>query len=304
MVLQQGAGFANTTTNKVKTHAPAPGGAGKHRAGGVEMGHRQAMAVMLDWFQNGDIDLWNFCVLERGMLGHERPRDRGEVERSLGWAWVKNNAGRDVYIRPARGASWPIVFLDDLPPRKARGIAAKYAALVIETSANNCQVWICVGRPLSESERSIVQRSLVARVGADPASVSGDHFGRAVGYRNRKSGRNDFTVRVLAATDGAALDPSLHLIQAPAAPPPGVGPCVFTPYASESESESEKEFRYCLARLGWARSRGRDPSGEVDFLIANLADRAIERGKRKRRADAVEYAKKTVQRAMAMQNAG
>ena len=184
------------------------------------MSHKQAMGQMLDWFETAGVNSWNFCVLDRGMLGHERPRDRPEVERSLGWAWVKNQAGHDVYIRPARGQSWPVVFLDDLPPRKACGIARKYAALVVETSSGNCQVWIRTMRPLSEPERATVQRSLVARVGADPMSVSGDHFGRAAGFRNRKKGRDDFVVRVLEASGGAALDPSPHLlIEAPALSP-------------------------------------------------------------------------------------
>lgn len=269
------------------------------------MSYRDEMNQMLVWFQASGVDAWNFSVLDKGMLGHERSRDRSEVERSLGWGWVKNNAGHDVYIRPARGVSHPIVFLDDLPPRKAKGIAHKYGALVVETSAGNCQVWVRTIRPLSESERATVQRALAALIGADPMSVSGDHFGRAAGYRNRKVGRNDFLVRVLEASDGALLDPSPHLIESPALPAPGGWRAVFTSFAGAgggAKSESEREFRYCLARLGWARSRGRDLSGEIDFLVANLADRAIERGKRKRRADAVEYAKKTVERAMAMQD--
>lgn len=257
---------------------------------------------MLDWFQTAGIDAWNFCVLDRGMLGHERARDRAEVEKSLGWGWVKNQNGHDVYIRPARGRGWPIVFLDDLPPRKARGIARKYASMVIETSADNCQVWTRVAHSLSEPERATVQRSLVSLVGADPGSASGDHFGRAVGYCNRKRGRADFVVRVLLATNGAALDPSRHLVPESSAlsPASGRGGAVFTssPLGSgNAKSASENEYRYCLARLGWAKGKGRDMSGEFAFLIGNLADRAIERGKRKTRAEALIYAEKTVLRA-------
>jgi hypothetical protein len=265
------------------------------------MSHKQSMSVMLDWFHAVGVDSWNFSVLDKGMLGHERSRNRDEVERSLGWGWVKNQSGHDVYIRPARGHDWPVVFLDDLPPRKARGIAKKYGAMVVETSRENCQVWVRTIRPLSETERATVQRSLVARVGADPMSASGDHFGRAVGFRNRKRGRDDFCVRVLLATNGAALDPDPHLVEASSPSRPiGAARAVFTGLGSgEAKSESEREYRYCLARLGWAKSRGRDPVGEFAYLVGNIADRAVERGKRKTRADALVYAEKTVLRAAA-----
>ena len=274
---------------------------GARRRQEAEMGHKEAMAVMLDWFQSSGVDSWNFSVLDRGMLGHDRARDRAEVEKSLGWGWVKNNAGHDVYIRPARGVSHPVVFLDDLPPRKALGIARKYGSLVVETSANNCQVWVRVSRPLSEPERSTVQRSLIRLVGADPMSVSGDHFGRAVGYCNRKKGRDDFVVRVLEASAGAALDPAPYLVETLAlSPAGGRGGAVFTPSplsSGDAKSESEREYRYALARLDWAKRRGRDPAGEFAYLVGNIADRAVERGKRKTRAEALIYAEKTVLRA-------
>lgn len=266
------------------------------------MGHKQAMSLTLNWFQGSGVDAWNFCVLDKGMIGHERSRDRAEVERSIGWAWVKNQTGHDVYLRPARGIAWPVVFLDDLSPRVAQGIARKYASLVIETSAGNCQVWIRALRALPESDRSSVQRSLVARVGADPGSVSGDHFGRAAGYRNCKKGRNGFVVKVLTASDGTPLDPSPHLSVVPVLPPLRGGGAVFTPFplsgGGGAKSESEREYRYCLARLGWALRKGRDPVGEIDYLVANIADRAVERGKRKTRVEAIAYAEKTVARAV------
>ncbi len=266
------------------------------------MSHKDAMSTMLNWFQNAGVHSWNFCVLDKGMLGHERPRDRDEVGRSLGWAWVKNQNGRDVYIRPARGQSWPVVFLDDLSPRRARGIAHKYASLIVETSQDNCQAWVRTTRHLSEPDRALVQRSLASLVGADPMSTSGDHFGRAAGYCNRKKGRNDFCVWVLEATDGTSLDPSPHLIKPSALPAPAGRRAVFTPSplsTSGAKSESEREYRYCLARLDWAQRRGRDPAGEMDYLVGNIADRAVERGKRKSWAEAIAYAEKTVARAMA-----
>ena len=67
-----------------------------------------------------------------------------------------------------------------------------------------------------------------------------------------------------------------------------------------SGSESEREFRYALARLSWAARTGRDVAGEVPFLVANIADRAAEREKRGHgtRAACVQYAEATVRRAL------
>ena len=140
----------------------------------------------LDWFEAHDIGAWNFCVLDRGMIGHERPRDRAEVLKSAGWGWVKNKGGHDVYMRPARGQSWPYIFLDDLGRALARQISKKYAALVVETSSQNFQVWVATTTALDEQARAAVQTQIAAKIGADMGSVSGEHFGRAPGYKNCK----------------------------------------------------------------------------------------------------------------------
>lgn len=272
----------------------------------------EQMSEALSWFESVGVNLWNFCVLERGMVGHERARDAAEVRKSCGWAWVKNREGRDVYIRPARGlVDWPIVFLDDLPPKKALAISQKYTSMVIETSRANCQVWIATTEPLDESQRGQVQGRLLRLVGADPGSVSGEHFGRAPGYKNRKPGRGGWLVRVLAATSGARLDASPHLMTPTPTARPMAGPSlpqggagVFMGYGanagSDGAGESEREYRYALARFGWAIRTGRDPSGEVLYLVANVADRAAARGKSGHgtRERYVQYAEMTVHKAL------
>ena len=269
----------------------------------------EQMSQAIEWFESVDIGLWNFVVLDRGMVGHDRQRDASEIRRSCGWAWVKNREGRDVYIRPARGLDWPIVFLDDLPPKKALAISQKYAAMVVETSRQNCQVWIATTEPLDETARARVQGRLLTLVGADPGSKSGEHFGRAPGFKNHKPGRAGWVVRVIAASVGARLDASPYLTPArltagPSLPQGGAGG--FTGYgvsrASESAAagESEREYRYCLSRFGWALRTGRDPSGEVPYLVANLSDRAAMRGKAGRgtRERCVQYAEITVAKAL------
>ena len=270
--------------------------------------YQQALVRALDWFSAAEVDRWNFAVLtERGMLGHERARDRDEVFKCSGWGWVKNGEsdGRNIYMRPAKGSSWPIVFLDDIGPRTSLGIARKYAALVVETSLNNCQVWVKCNRALDEASRCFVQRSLATKIGADAHSVSGDHFGRAPGYKNRKPGRNAFTVNILSSTDGSVLHVSPYLLSGqdsnvatrtrPSLTPPLRGRVRSHSPGPNAESESENEFRFCLARFRWALEKSRDPHGEVEFLMQNLLERAIARGKRSPDA----YASTTVSKALA-----
>lgn len=262
--------------------------------------YQRALACVLNWFESAGVAAWNFAVLtDRAMLGHERPRDRCEVMKSSGWAWVKNREeGCNIYMRPSRGPSWPVILLDDLSSRKAIGIARKYSCLAIETSRDNCQCWIKCNRAMNESERASVQGRLAKLVGADPGSVSGEHFGRAAGFRNRKDGRGDFLVRVLVATSGVSLDVSPYIASEPSMPCPSPGGRVRSgPFVSSGSdpSDSAAEFRFCRARFMWVIENGRDPYGEVGFLIQNLLERAVARGKR----SPDSYAELTVQKALA-----
>jgi hypothetical protein len=255
----------------------------------------------LDWFGAAGVDKWNFCVLTaRGMLGQDRGRDLDEVMKSTGWGWVKNTEGCNIYMRPARGSCWPIIFLDDLPSRKALGISHKYSALVVETSRDNCQCWIKCNRLMNEVDRASVQGRLAKMVGADLGSISGEHFGRAPGFRNRKDGRDNFTVRVLAATSGVCLDISPYVVSDASKPHPSlpggrVRSGSFASSGSSDNSESAAEYRFCLARFLWALEKGRDPNGEASFLTQNILERAIARGKRSPDA----YTKTTVSKALA-----
>ena len=277
--------------------------------------YEQQMALALDWFHLGGVDQWNFaCLLERSMIGGDRARGRDEIERSESWGWAQNLQGRNVYMRPARPGPWGVVFLDDLPPRVARGVAEKYAALVVESSAENCQVWIRTAKSLTEPERLQVQRALCVLAGADVGSVSGDHFGRAPGFANRKPGRGGWIVRVIAATHGAALDPTPHLDSdaepSPPAPggrarvlafphlpsarvsrPSGAGPQAPAP---DGQREYAREYGWCLHVLRGARDCRQDVSATVRRLQCNLAAKALARGKRQTAEQAERYAQVVV----------
>ena len=107
----------------------------------------------------------------------------------IGWTRAENVRQGDVYIRPARGSSWPLVFLDDLPAPTAMRVAAKYDALVVETSAEGgCHLWLACSRSLDEECRHQSQKWLAARIDADHGSVSGEHLGRLAGFKNWKRG--------------------------------------------------------------------------------------------------------------------
>lgn len=160
----------------------------------------QDLKKQLDWFEKIGVDKFNFSVLAPGgMINHSLPRSSGQVLACAGWGWVKNNEGLNVYLRPA-GDLFPFIFLDDLAAGLVFAVARKYNTLVVETSKNNHQIWIQTSQDLDTKQRFIVQKLIAAKVGADPGSTSGDHFGRAAGFLNRKPARGNWPVRVVVAT--------------------------------------------------------------------------------------------------------
>jgi hypothetical protein len=148
----------------------------------------QHTASMLRW--------WNIVGVSRADLAIRRPcktmiwhRDLSFDALPIGWARAENARQGDVYIRPARGYSWPLVFLDDLPAPIAIRVAHKYDALVVETSrVGGCPLWMVCSQPLAEKERYRSQKWLAAQIEADPGSVSGEHLGRLAGFKNWKRG--------------------------------------------------------------------------------------------------------------------
>jgi hypothetical protein len=241
----------------------------------------------LEWLESIGVDSFNFSVLApTSMLNDKLARSRSEVLSAASWGWARNREGQNIYIRPATGPAWSVVILDDVPLLMAKKIARKYAALVIETSADNSQVWIATATLLSIEERASVQRALALKIKADPCSVSGDHFGRAAGFRNRKPNRKNFLVDVVDETRTEMLDTSPYLLtQEPSAP----GLVLSRVSKSEIEDVSRDEFGWAL---GWLRSGHAKEVG-----IRRLAENAMKRGKRKTLYGAEDYARKTFERA-------
>ncbi|MHB8257794.1 MAG: DNA-primase RepB domain-containing protein [Acidiferrobacterales bacterium] len=268
--------------------------------------YEQALTRALQWFVSHGIDQFNLSVLMvEQMWHHDRARGPDEVSRSGGWAWMKNRAGGNIYLRPDQAECWPVVFLDDLPRARGLSISRKYSSLIVQTSRDNVQAWVACSRSLSPAERGAVQRALARLVGADPAAAGGTQFGRAPGFRNMKPGRDAWLARVVAVTDAGLLDPSPHLVAGPGllanvVPPasPSLGGRVLSPVVAVgtggSGSESEREYGYCLSRFSWAQRTGRDPRSQIPFLERNLTARALSRGKRRTESACAAYARTTV----------
>lgn len=207
-------------------------------------------------------------------------RDRDLDQLPLAWAGRENARGADVYIRPARGRDWPLVFLDDLATDRALRAAQRFAALVIHTSpAGGCHLWLSTSTRLDELQRHACQRYLAERTGADLGSISGEHLGRLPGFRNHK--RSGPWVNVLAATDGP-----------PWIPPPDVDP-------SRRERGPPSSNRGLSDRSpsgqDWAWTRAACERGDPpDRILAAL----IERCRTRRGHDAERYARRTLERAL------
>jgi len=171
---------------------------------------KQQTQRMLEWWHSAGIEKADMAVkyTEGAMRWHH---GLALDALPLPWARALNVQQAEVYVRPARGHAWPLVFLDDVIAPLAERIARKYDAVVVETSPlGGCHVWLTCERPLPEEARRDAQRWLAQTVAADPASISGEHLGRLAGFKNWKRGGT--WVHVLAASQhGRAWDPAIAL---------------------------------------------------------------------------------------------
>lgn len=218
-------------------------------------------------------------------------RNLADLEQLRGWLWHQN-ASRDgqILIRPAAAEAHPWLFIDDVPLRLAHRIAKKYAALVVETTPGNCQIRLLADRPLSEHERTEIQRDLSARAGGDIGSIAGSKWGRLPGYRNRKPGRGGSWTNLVADTSRSA--PRFTVV--PPRPPeliqPGGRGLHPTAAARDGDGGYVAEFAFACHRL-----RDGLDCGEVIRLVS---DNALRRGKQRNAAQARRYAERTVAAAL------
>jgi len=202
----------------------------------------------------------------------------------LPWARAENARRAEVYVRPARGYDWPLVFLDDLDPQLAQRIARRYSALVVATSpAGGCHLWLTCTVPLGEADRRTAQQWLAARTGADARSASGEHLGRLAGFRNWKRGGPWVNVQAQSVGRPWSPKPALlsHLTPEPPVldpPRPGPGPV--------DTSDSARDWAWVCRSL----ALGGDPES-VQRYLAHAA-------RPRRGTDAERYARVTVARAL------
>jgi hypothetical protein len=203
----------------------------------------------------------------------------------LAWARAENVQGADIYIRPARGYNWAMVFLDDLPVPLARKLALEKGAMVIQTSPQGgCHVWLACDRALNEEGRCQLQRILADRYQADKGSISGEHLGRLAGFRNWK--RGGCWVNVLCEMDPRrrfCVSGVTLVLQTEKSP------CRMQSIArsrSGDASPSGIEWGWVCRML----ETGHDP--EVVYLML------VGRAKNRRGNDVERYARKTVEKAM------
>lgn len=250
---------------------------------------REQTEGMLRWWQGAGITHADLAVRRPGgaMIWH---RDWSLDRLPLSWARAENVRGSEIYIRPARGYRWSLLFLDDVAPEMTRRVIGRYAALAVRTSPEGgCHLWLRIRQSLEESARAEAQRWLAARTGADPASISGEHLGRLAGFKNWK--RGGVWVNVAAAATPAQRpwnpSPALHQQGHPSESSPERTPApIASGTAGHDASPSGREWAWACTLL----EKGTDPDQILALLIQHAASR--------RGSDAARYARLTLGHAL------
>lgn len=262
--------------------------------------------AMLAGFQAAGVDRVDLAVRSpEGLMLWQRNRplslDPGARMRApgeglpLAWLRAANVNCSEIYIRPARGFDWPLVFLDDVAVPVAMKVIHRHGGLAVMTSARGgCHLWLPCARPLDEEGRCRVQRWLAGQFGADPASISGEHLGRLAGFKNWK--RCGCWVNVLGCCLGPGdarknleIPPTiLDGREAPQGCCRPVGP-------AEPLSRSRSGHDTSPSGMDWAWAcnmleAGMDPEAVRRELVAMARSR--------RGPDAERYARRTVEKAM------
>lgn len=235
--------------------------------------------TMLTWWAQAGITRADLAVRRhdaRMIWHHDRPLE----DLPLAWARAQNVRRADVYVRPARGHSWPLVFVDDVAFDVARRSAQTMSALVVKTSdAGGCHLWVRCSSRLDERQRLEVQRWLARRLDGDRASVSGEHLGRLAGFKNWK--RGGCWVNVIDAAHGRPWDP--RRVETIAEPRPRVERA--TRDQGRDTSASAREWGW-VCGLFEARYDPRD-----------IYQRLLLAAKRRGRREPERYAKRTCRKA-------
>lgn len=242
---------------------------------------REHTLSMIQWWRDAGVSRADLAVRrsDGAMLWR---RDVAVDDLPLPWARAENSRHSEIFVRPARGYPWPLVFLDDVTEPLAVRTARKYDALVVRTSQEGgCHVWLSCSCSLAEKDRHQAQRWLAPRAGADVGSTSGEHLGRLAGFKNWK--RGGVWVNVVEASHRSRR---------------------WAPRAGDDQP--------LLGARGDSPTRGptdTSPSGVEWGWVCGLLEaglpprhayyRLVERARRRRGRDAERYARHTVTKALA-----
>jgi hypothetical protein len=248
------------------------------------MNAKQHTRKMLLWLQEVGVKRVDLALRQSdATMRWHRSKSLGQLP--LPWARAQNVRHAEVYLRPARNESWPLVFLDDVAPSLAVAVVRKYAALAVATSPQGgCHLWLACCHSLTESQRAQTQRWLAQETGADRASTSGEHLGRLAGFRNWK--RSGVWVNTLASSVTRPWDPTPALRE---------GVVAAARHPSRRGSEPRLGTDTSPSGQDWAWACGLLESGcDPDSVYRRLVARARHR----RGSDAERYARTTVDRAV------
>jgi hypothetical protein len=240
------------------------------------------------------LDAWHQAGIERADLAVRKVNgtmlwyaDRPLDHLPLALARAHNLKQADIYVRPARGYPWPIVFLDDVAVPMARRIARKYTTLTVHTSTHGgCHLWLRLTCALDEQQRCHAQRWLIPRIGADPGSVSGEHLGRLAGMKNWKRGGEWVNILHWPSSHASAWDPTPALQSASHVRRPVIAPSAPPRSCRVDQSESAREWGWVCGAL----ETGLSPTAVYQRLLNHASPR--------RGPDAERYARYTVARAI------
>jgi hypothetical protein len=248
-----------------------------------------------------------------------------DIHARTAWLRACNSSGGGVtdhalsiYISPSVSGGQHLLMMDDLSMETCRQIGEGRLHLIVETSANNHQLWLPTSRPVTVEERHQCQVALQKMFGGDDGSVSGDHLGRLSGFKNTK--HDNAWVNLVGGDmdfDGNGrrcdVDSLIHHFQSvclpltfstprgfcdsgsaqpcvsPSLPPSGGGGGVSVALGRD---ESKMEFGWSV---GWLKSKKDEAEG-----IRKLAERALARGKHKTFGACEKYARRTFDRARAV----
>ncbi len=252
---------------------------------------------LLDFFYKSGVTHLDFAILSAAAAETPLMREFGGIpklksEAIIRYAGYANmNESGNIFVRPARKLEGvfldhPILFLDDVPENAIDAICDYWSVAVVETSRGSYQVWIRTRWPLDEKSRARAQSGLALEFNTDRASVSGEHYGRLPGFRNRKPTRNNAWINVVKISGGALLDPTPYL-RNPREEKLPLKNASNSSRATNGVDPSAAEFGFALNAL----KNGTDP----ETVRNNLLSRAI---LRRSPADARRYVDYTIRKCL------